>query len=102
MALPCGAKPSVVVRFCPVLYKARSESDQDEMVEGETESGGGKEEEEGGYRMILAVATMDSVLLYETGSFGLVALLGGIHLATITDLSWSHDALTLAVSSRWA
>ncbi|GAX74420.1 hypothetical protein CEUSTIGMA_g1869.t1 [Chlamydomonas eustigma] len=52
------------------------------------------------YKMVLAVATMDSVLLYETETFSLLCVLGGLHLAAITDLAWAPDASTLAVSSR--
>ena len=34
-------------------------------------------------------------------TFSLLAVLGGLHLAAITDLAWAPDALTLAASSRW-
>lgn len=82
----------MAVRFCPLLFKTDNSQENKEDLSPLSPPLP--------YKMILAVATMDSVLLYETTTFGLVALLGGIHLAPITDLSWSHDALNLAVSSR--
>uniref|UniRef100_A0A7S3QY36 CAF1B/HIR1 beta-propeller domain-containing protein n=1 Tax=Dunaliella tertiolecta TaxID=3047 RepID=A0A7S3QY36_DUNTE len=52
------------------------------------------------YRMVLAVATLNSVLVYDTQSLKPLALLGGLHMAPITDLAWSADGCSLAVSSQ--
>ncbi len=51
LALPCGLKPAVAMRFCPVVFRLSDSSPSRLGLP---------------YRMVLAVATMDSVLLYET------------------------------------
>ncbi len=52
------------------------------------------------YRMVFAVATIDSVLLYDTQSMYPFALLKNIHYASLTDLSWNCDGTMLAISSN--
>ncbi|KAI2604559.1 WD40 repeat-like protein [Hypoxylon fragiforme] len=51
------------------------------------------------YRMVYAVATQDSVLLYDTQQTTPICIVSNLHLATFTDLAWSSDGLTLLVSS---
>ncbi|ATY64083.1 WD40 repeat-like-containing domain [Cordyceps militaris] len=51
------------------------------------------------YRMVLAVATQDSVLLYDTQQKTPICVVSNLHCATFTDLAWSNDGLTLLVSS---
>ena len=46
------------------------------------------------------VATLDSVVLYDTQSPLPLAVLGHLHYDSITDLAWSSDGQYLAVSSR--
>jgi chromatin assembly factor 1 subunit B len=46
------------------------------------------------------VATLDSVVLYDTQSTVPLAVLGHLHYDSITDLAWSSDGQYLAVSSR--
>ena len=46
------------------------------------------------------VATLDSVVLYDTQSLTPLAALGHLHYDSITDLAWSPDSRLLAVSSR--
>ena len=58
LALASGLKPPVAVRFCPVLYRPSSGTAA-AIPEGPQPSSPQ-------FRMVLAVATMDSVLLYET------------------------------------
>lgn len=48
----------------------------------------------------LQVATLDSVVLYDTQSPLPLAVLGHLHYDAITDLAWSSDGQFLAVSSR--
>ena len=48
----------------------------------------------------LQVATLDSVVLYDTQSPLPLAVLGHLHYDSITDLAWSSDGQYLAVSSR--
>ncbi|KAG6030054.1 hypothetical protein E4U41_000214 [Claviceps citrina] len=51
------------------------------------------------YRMVYAVATQDSVLLYDTQQKTPVCIVSNLHCATFTDLAWSSDGLTLIISS---
>ncbi len=117
-ALP-SVKPTVAVRFCPVLF----------ALEGEEKREGEKREEEGDaatcapspsagaaasssqqqqqqpplfdlpYRLVFAVASLDSVAVYETGSLKPLALLGALHPEPVTDVAWSCCGRFLAVSS---
>ncbi|KAG5999742.1 hypothetical protein E4U21_006372 [Claviceps maximensis] len=51
------------------------------------------------YRMVYAVATQDSVLVYDTQQKSPVCIVSNLHCATFTDLAWSSDGLTLIISS---
>ncbi|CEJ89046.1 Putative WD domain-containing protein [[Torrubiella] hemipterigena] len=51
------------------------------------------------YRMVYAVATQDSVLLYDTQQKTPICVVSNLHCATFTDLAWSSDGLTLFISS---
>ncbi|KAI1103433.1 WD40 repeat-like protein [Jackrogersella minutella] len=51
------------------------------------------------YRMVYAVATQDSVLVYDTQQTTPICVVSNLHLATFTDLAWSSDGLTLLISS---
>jgi chromatin assembly factor 1 subunit B len=51
------------------------------------------------YRMIYAVATEDSVLMYDTQQQSPLCVVSNLHCATFTDLTWSNDGLTLLMTS---
>lgn len=51
------------------------------------------------YRMIFAVATRSSVVLYDTQQIAPFAVISNIHYTRLTDLTWSQDGRILAVSS---
>lgn len=51
------------------------------------------------YRMVYAVATQDSVLLYDTQQMTPICVVSNLHCATFTDLAWSKDGHTLLISS---
>ncbi|KAH8682321.1 WD40-repeat-containing domain protein [Xylariales sp. PMI_506] len=51
------------------------------------------------YRMVYAVATQDTVLLYDTQQMTPICVVSNLHLTTFTDLAWSNDGLTLLISS---
>jgi chromatin assembly factor 1 subunit B len=51
------------------------------------------------YRVVYAVATQDSVLLYDTQQKSPICVVSNLHCATFTDLAWSSDGLTLMISS---
>ncbi|XP_026314706.1 chromatin assembly factor 1 subunit B [Hyposmocoma kahamanoa] len=50
-------------------------------------------------RMLLAVATKRSVLLYDTQQKTPIAMISNIHYTRLTDLSWSPEGRTLVASS---
>ncbi|GAA6024118.1 hypothetical protein JCM11491_001096 [Sporobolomyces phaffii] len=52
------------------------------------------------YRMLYAVATLDSVYLYDTQQEGPICMFGNLHYAPFTDLTWSPDGQTLILSSQ--
>ncbi|EAZ05333.1 hypothetical protein OsI_27538 [Oryza sativa Indica Group] len=83
---PGASKAIVAVRFCPVLFKLRgSQSDCFFKLP---------------YRVIFAVATLNSLYVYDTESVAPILIHAGLHYAAITDIAWSSDAKYLAVSSR--
>ena len=49
--------------------------------------------------MIFAVATIDTVYIYDTQQHQPIASLGNLHYATYTDLAWSSTGETLLLSS---
>ncbi|GAA6033923.1 hypothetical protein JCM8097_000409 [Rhodosporidiobolus ruineniae] len=52
------------------------------------------------YRMVYAVATHDSVYLYDTQQATPIAMFGNLHWKPFTDLTWSPDGQTLMISSQ--
>eukprot|EP00258_Populus_trichocarpa_P032674 XP_024448693.1 chromatin assembly factor 1 subunit FAS2-like [Populus trichocarpa] len=84
--LPGASKPVVAVRFCPVAFNLR----------GLASAGLFKLP----YRLIFAVATLNSLYIYDTESVPPIAILAGLHYAAITDIAWSSNAQYLALSSR--
>ena len=87
--VPAQSKPVVSVRFSPVLLQ-RDPSDSSTPKPFEILP----------YKMVYAVATTDSIMLYDTVSSLPIAAFCQIHFDSITDISWSKDGLYLAVSSR--
>ncbi|KAK0521930.1 Chromatin assembly factor 1 subunit [Tilletia horrida] len=51
------------------------------------------------YRMVFAVATQESVWIYDTQQTGPLCCFSNMHYASFTDLSWSPDGQTLVMSS---
>ncbi|GAA5957764.1 hypothetical protein JCM3765_003758 [Sporobolomyces pararoseus] len=52
------------------------------------------------YRMVYAVATLDSVYLYDTQQEGPICMFGNLHYAPFTDITWSPDGQSLILSSQ--
>lgn len=48
------------------------------------------------YRLIFAVATLNSLYIYDTESIEPIAVLAGVHYASITDIAW-YLKLTLFI-----
>ncbi|EES13221.1 hypothetical protein BDA96_07G008800 [Sorghum bicolor] len=84
--LPGASKAIVAVRFCPVLFKPRG-SNPDGLFKLP-------------YRVVFAVATLNSLYVYDTESVPPILVHAGLHYAAITDIAWSSDAKYLAASSR--
>ena len=84
--------PVVAVRFCPTLFELKA-SDSAAAVSSANPVF------DLPYRMIFAVATMDSVMIMDTQHLSPLALVGGVHWAAITDLAWAADGRKLVVSS---
>ncbi|KAJ8765357.1 hypothetical protein K2173_012054 [Erythroxylum novogranatense] len=86
LLLPSGSKPVVAVRFSPIAYSFR----------GSNPAGFFKLP----HRLVFAVATLNSVYVYDTESVPPISILAGLHYAAITDIAWSPNAQFLAVSSQ--
>ncbi|KAJ1266838.1 hypothetical protein BS78_07G009500 [Paspalum vaginatum] len=84
--LPGANTAIVAVRFCPVLFKPRG-SNTDGFFKLP-------------YRVVFAVATLNSLYVYDTESVPPILIYAGLHYAAITDIAWSSDAKYLALSSR--
>uniref|UniRef100_A0A8D2GUS5 Chromatin assembly factor 1 subunit B n=1 Tax=Urocitellus parryii TaxID=9999 RepID=A0A8D2GUS5_UROPR len=92
--LPCPSKATLAVRCCPVYFELRPLMETDQ---GSREPA--MELLSLPYRVVFAVASEDSVLLYDTQQpfpFGYVS---NIHYHTLSDISWSSDGAFLAISS---
>lgn len=51
------------------------------------------------YRIVYAVATQDSVLIYDTQQTSPLCVVANLHYATFTDLTWSMDGRVLFMTS---
>lgn len=100
--LPSPHKATVAVRVCPCLFELRKvtkKEDADSAIESE------KEWEKYStvfclpYRVVFAVATEDSVLMYDSQQTMPFAFLSNIHYHQLSDISWSSDGHILVVSS---
>ncbi|XP_072825110.1 chromatin assembly factor 1 subunit B isoform X2 [Vicugna pacos] len=87
--LPCPGKATLAVRCCPVYFELRP------VVEAEP----GVELVSLPYRVVFAVASEDSVLLYDTQQLFPFGYVSNIHYHTLSDISWSSDGAFLAISS---
>uniref|UniRef100_A0A8C9RR63 Chromatin assembly factor 1 subunit B n=1 Tax=Scleropages formosus TaxID=113540 RepID=A0A8C9RR63_SCLFO len=86
--LPCPTKATLAVRCCPVYFELRNSEGEALVLLRKLP-----------YRLVFAVASEDSILLYDTQHrlpFGYVS---NIHYHTLSDLTWSRDGSFLAVSS---
>ncbi|XP_059954774.1 chromatin assembly factor 1 subunit B-like [Mesoplodon densirostris] len=87
--LPCPGKAMLAVRCCPVYFELRP------VVEAEP----GVELVSLPYRLVFAVASEDSVLLYDTQQLFPFGYVSNIHYHTLSDISWSSDGAFLAICS---
>lgn len=54
-----------------------------------------------GYRLIYAVATIDSILVYDTQQSTPIVVLQNLHYSNLTDLCWSGDLLIVSSSDGY-
>ena len=74
-------EPSVAVRCCPRLFKMVQHNQPAEGFPGD-------------YRVVFAVATTSSVLIYDTQHLAAPLMkLSNLHYATINDLAWSANGI---------
>ncbi len=127
--LPGHKTATLVIRFSPILYKLRSSSSATSakasdaagraphptipleagkqnsisLPDATASSSSGSTEGVGmfalPYRMVFAVATQDSVWIYDTQQSGPICCFSNMHYASFTDLTWSPDGQTLMMSS---
>lgn len=81
---PTGREVALCVRFNPVAYALR---DNERNFWGLP------------YRLIFAIATSRSVIIYDSQQQTPIGYVSQIHLARLTDLAWSSDGRLLMVSS---
>ncbi|XP_020787570.1 chromatin assembly factor 1 subunit B [Boleophthalmus pectinirostris] len=91
--LPCPSKATLAVRCCPVYFELRTKKTEDGSVETLPNVF------QLPYRMVFAVASEDSIFLYDTQQTLPFGLVSNIHYHTLSDLTWSQDGSFLAVSS---
>ncbi|XP_076603181.1 chromatin assembly factor 1 subunit B [Chaetodon auriga] len=91
--LPCPTKATLAVRCCPVYFELRTKKGEDGSVQALPDVF------QLPYRMVFAVASEDSIFLYDTQQALPFGLVSNIHYHTLSDLSWSGDGSFLAVSS---
>lgn len=82
--IPGLPKPAVAVSFNPLLYKASGRSDVVFALP---------------YKMVFAVATQNSVYVYDTEKLQPLGIVNNLHYLTITDVCWDNDGQSLMVSS---
>ncbi|KAF9155185.1 hypothetical protein BG015_010767 [Linnemannia schmuckeri] len=122
--LPGHKKPSVAIKCSPVLYELRpiqpagpsssyhrpatTASSSATTTTTATTPAATQEKAEApkapsmfglGYRSIYAVATQDSILIYDTQQSAALALVSHLHYATFTDMAWSSDGCNLILTS---
>ncbi|KAH9322488.1 hypothetical protein KI387_017127 [Taxus chinensis] len=86
LQLPGASKPIVAVRFCPLVFSLNA-ANSDALFKLP-------------YRVVFAIATLNSLYIYDTESSPPIAIFAGLHYAAVTDVAWSSDARFLAVSSQ--
>ncbi len=69
---PGHKKATVACRWSPLLYQLKNSN----KIASHP------------YRMICALATIDTVVLYDTQQIKPIAMIGNLHYASLTDIAW--------------
>jgi chromatin assembly factor 1 subunit B len=86
--LPGYQRPSTLVRCNPVRYSLRKFKDGTQPSVFALP-----------YRYIFAVASLDSVFIYDTQQTQPIYQMSNLHYATLNDLAWSNDGQMLIITS---
>lgn len=87
-------KPPLVVRFSPYRFEPSSSVAHNE-AESPVFTGGNRDDA----CYLFAVATADTVSVFESTTLRCVCTVGNIHYAGITDLTWARAGLLLVAST---
>ncbi|XP_067897249.1 chromatin assembly factor 1 subunit B [Heterodontus francisci] len=90
--LPCPAKATLAVRCCPVFFELRQHKVEDDSPNKMNTF-------KLSYRLVFAVASEDSILLYDTQQTIPFGYISNIHYHTLSDITWSRDGTFLTISS---
>ncbi|KAJ8420842.1 hypothetical protein Cgig2_025876 [Carnegiea gigantea] len=88
LLLPGSSRPVVAVCFCPLAFSLR----------GSNSANAGYFKLP--YRLVFALATLNSLYIYDTETVIPLAIFAGLHYAAITDVAWSPNGRYLALSSQ--
>lgn len=84
-------KPSIAIACCPNKYELNKKKDTSaDNIDNLFSLP---------YRYIFAIATEDSVYIYDTQNLTPFAYTTGIHYSNLSDLTWSNDGKMLCISS---
>uniref|UniRef100_A0A3P8ZJ99 Chromatin assembly factor 1 subunit B n=1 Tax=Esox lucius TaxID=8010 RepID=A0A3P8ZJ99_ESOLU len=101
--LPCPAKATLAVRCCPVYFELRTKKGEESAFLPAFTDGCAAQHLANTfglpYRLVFAVASEDSIFLYDTQQALPFGYVSNIHYHTLSDLTWSRDGSFLAVSS---
>lgn len=109
-ALPGHKSVTLVVRFSPILYRLRHGADAappmpdvplapGHVREASLATAAATSAFSLPYRMVYAIATQESVWVYDTQQAAPLCCFSNLHYASFTDLSWSPDGQLLIMSS---
>lgn len=86
--IPGLKKPATVIRFSPKIYELQSGDDGHTTMPFKLP-----------YRMVFAVATHDSIVIYNTEDMKPMGHVTNLHYSNITDCTWDLNGETLVISS---
>lgn len=84
--IPGLKKPAIAISFSPIIYKVNEKTEKEPVFKLP-------------YKMIFAVATQDSVIIYDTVKLKPLGFVSNLHYSTITDLCWNKDGQSIVVGS---
>jgi len=94
-----SAKPSIGIRASPVIYRLRSPSSSSSSSSSSSAEPSFNGAFSLAYRMIIAVATLDAIFIYDTQTACPIAAVANMHCDKLTDLTWSQSGNVLLFSS---